>query len=388
LLNYFAWTGDKETVTKYWPDVKQGMEWLLREQDPDGNGYPNGNGMMEIHGLDKEMIDVVTYTQQALESAAVLATECGEPNTAREYSEKASKLKKKINSDWWHEGSKSFADFIGTNAEARVVIDAAIVRADTLQKPWAVAELKETKRKLSGSGNRAHVVYHNWVVNTPLETGVADKEKALAALHTTMKYENPFGVFVTGIDRTEEADSVVLKSRQKIFSYTGAVMTLPTGINAIAWARYGMPDQSLAYIKKLNRSFSYALPGSMYEVSPDFGMFTQAWNIYGVAVPIVNYFFGIQPRAYEQTVHFAPAPPGEWKSGTLKNVPVGNNSITVNFERHQEYTEYRISQTDATWKITIDRNLGTRVLVSGKEVPGVEKRISLTGNDLTIQVYP
>ena len=113
-----------------------------------------------------------------------------------------------------------------------------------------------------------HVIYHNWVVNTPLETGIADRDKGRAALAKSMTYENPFGVFVTGIDRTEEPDSVVLKSRKKTFSYTGAVMTLPTGVQAVAAARYGSPEEALQYIEKLHQSFSYALPGSMYEVSP------------------------------------------------------------------------------------------------------------------------
>ena len=74
LLYYYQWTGDTELITQLFPDVKKGITWLLNEMDPDHNGYPNGNGMMEIPGLDSEMIDVVVYTQQALASAAELAT--------------------------------------------------------------------------------------------------------------------------------------------------------------------------------------------------------------------------------------------------------------------------------------------------------------------------
>jgi hypothetical protein len=87
-------------------------------------------------------------------------------------------------------------------------------------------------------------------------------------------------------------------------------------------------------------------------------------------------------------VHFAPTPPAEWKNGTLANVPVGNNSLTVKFERHPEYIDYRLSQSDPRWKITIDKSLGSRILADGKEIPLVEQRISLTGKHLTIQVYP
>ncbi len=113
--------------------------------------------------------------------------------------------------------------FPGTVEEATPVLEAALVRSDTLGKSWAVAELKNTQKQMKkyAAGKRMpHVIYHNWVVNTPLETGIAEEAKAKAAFASARTYENPFGVFVTGIDRTEEADSVVLKSRKKVFSHT------------------------------------------------------------------------------------------------------------------------------------------------------------------------
>jgi len=219
---YADWTGDKELIAQLFPAVKQGVEWLTKTMDPDGNGYPNGNGMMEIHGLDTEMIDVVAYTQQAMASAAALATWMGEKQLASEYQRMTDELKSKINTEWWNEQEQSFGDFRGTVTEAKPIVAAALVRADTLGKPWAVKELKTTEQKMKTYATGKHfpfVVYHNWVVNTPMETGVADKPKALAALQTAKKYENPFGVYVTGIDRSDEPDSVVLKSRKKTFSF-------------------------------------------------------------------------------------------------------------------------------------------------------------------------
>jgi hypothetical protein len=41
--------------------------------------------------------------------------------------------------------SQSFADFIGTREQTLHLIDDAIIRADTLQKPWAVSDLKQLK---------------------------------------------------------------------------------------------------------------------------------------------------------------------------------------------------------------------------------------------------
>ena len=185
------------------------------------------------------------------------------------------------------------------------LVDGAIVRADTLHKPWAVAELKATQQKLRllpEGTKKGFVLHHNWVVNTPMETGVADPEKANIALRTASKFTNPFGVFVTGIDRDESAgnDEGSFTLNKKVFTYTGAVMTLPTGVATIGENQYGHPDEALGYLKKMTKTFSYAFPGSIYEVSPDYGMVTQAWNMYSYAVPIIKQFFGIQPGSVPQ----------------------------------------------------------------------------------------
>jgi hypothetical protein len=223
-----------------------------------------------------------------------------------------------------------------------------------------------------------------------METGVADPDKAKVALRKAKTYENPFGSFVTGIDRTDEPDSVVLKSRKKTFSYTGAVMTLPTGVLAVGAARYGEPDLALQYISKLHQSFSYALPGSMYEVSPDFGMFTQAWNIYGVAVPIVNYFFGIEPHAGEKSILISPELPSMWNEVSIDNVLVGNNSLSLAITLNRDYKEYRIQQSQEDWSVKVDVKNAKKVLVNGKDAESkmIESGfIILTGKENTVRIY-
>jgi glycogen debranching enzyme len=390
---YFEWTGDTDFIKQLFPDVKKGIKWLTEEQDPDGNGYPNGNGMMEIRGLDTEMIDVAVYTQQALSGAAVMAKAAGEDSIAGVYQKQADALKLKINKDWWNKSAGSFGDFRGTVAEAKPILEAALIRADTMRKPLAVAELKETENHISkyAPGQRfPFVIYHNWVVNSPLETGIADPEKGLAALKTAKKYENPFGVFVTGIDKTEEPDSVVLQMRKKTFSYTGAVMTIPTGVQAVAAANYGKPEDALRYISMLSRSFSYALPGSMYEVSPDFGMMVQAWNSYGVEVPIITHFFGIKPRAYEKSVYIAPHLPTEWKGATVDDVRVGSNSISLAVSLKNDHREYRIRQTLAEWNVIVDVIGAKKVYVDNieREMKSIEDgMLELNGSEIFIKIY-
>lgn len=355
----YQWNGDREFLKKYFPTIQKGLRWLMTENDGNKNSFPDGFGMMEIHGLDSEMIDVATYTQAAFAHASHIASALEEEGLAAEYLEKATALKTAINREFWSEEFQSYADFLGTDAQALHLIDDAIIRADTLDKPWAVQELEQTRKTIlqrsSGPELKPFVLHHNWVVNTPMEMGIADPEKAEAALETARKFVNPFGVFVTGIDRDNTAGTDEGSFQgSKVFSYTGAVMTLPTGVQAIAENNYGHPDRALDYLKRMSRSFSYALPGSMYEVSPDYGMMAQAWNIYSFAVPIIGQFFGVQPQAAQKEITIHPLMPRAWDQARLENVQVANNEISVYYEVEAAGSNLlKITQTQEDWTVRL-----------------------------------
>ena len=353
----YKWNGDLNFLKIYFPTIKKGLEWLMTENDANKNLFPDGFGMMEIHGMDSEMIDVAVYTQRAFEDTSKIATELGEEELSEKYADLAAELKTKINAEFWSEEFNSYADFIGTDAQALKLIDDAIVRADTLNKPWAIKELQQTKQQILAQPSnqlKPFVLHHNWVVNTPMEMGIADQEKAKKALKTAESFVNPFGVFVTGIDRDESAGTNEGSFKGSTsFSYTGAVMTLPTSVLTIAENNYGNPDKALNYIKSMTKSFSYALPGSMYEVSPDYGMITQAWTIYGYAIPIIQQFFGIQPMASKKTVTFQPQMPTEWNNASLENVEVADNRVSMFYNRSNTEVDLKVVQTNTNWTLDI-----------------------------------
>jgi glycogen debranching enzyme len=375
----YQWTGDRQFLEKYYPTIQKGLDWLMTENDKDGNLFPDGFGMMEIHGMDSEMIDVAVYTQKAFADAAEMAKILGKQSDVKQYTELAVNLKTKINVDFWVEESNSYADFIGTKSQALLLVNDAIIRADTLQKPWAVAELKAAKKQIEqskGAGKKGYVLHHNWVVNTPMEMGIADKDKAMKALNTAKKYVSPFGAFVTGIDRDEssETETGSFAKKMKIFTYTGAVMTLPTGVAAISENNYGRPNEALDYLNRLTTSFSYALPGSMYEVSPDFGMMTQAWNLYSYAIPIVNQFFGIRPNVAKKEITISPQMPDAWNEAKLENVKIGDNSLVMSYVKSGASAKITLNQT-ADWQLKLQFPKGkyTAWRVNGKAVkPMVE----------------
>lgn len=352
----YQWTGDRDFLAKYYPTVKMGLQWLMEENDKDGNLFPDGYGMMEIHGLQSEMIDVASYTQKAFADAAQMASLMGEDSVSVSYQHTSDLIKEKINKEFWVAEFNGYADFIGTPKEAIHLVDAAIIRADTLNKPWAVEELKATKKKLSTyppNKKQGFVIFHNWVVNTPMEMGIADPEKAIAALDKGKRFTNPFGVFVTGIDRDESADMADgTFVGSKAFSYTGAVMTLPTGVSAIGENNYGRPDEALDYLKRMTRSFGFALPGSIFEVSPDYGMMAQAWNLYSFGVPVVTQFFGIQPDAGNKVIHISPMFPSSWKEAKIENVEIGDNILSLEYKINEEgVVDAVINQSSGDWQI-------------------------------------
>ncbi len=378
----YTWNGDKAFLEKYFPTVQKGLDWLLTENDDNQNLFPDGFGMMEIHGLNSEMIDVASYTQKAFADVALMATELGQPELATKYQALAAHLKQKINDEFWSDAFGSYADFIGTDEQAIHLIEDAIVRADTLNKPWAVEELKATKQQILAQPSnqpRPFVLYHNWVVNTPMEMGIADSSKAITALDNAKKFTNPFGMFVTGIDRDESAGKDMGSFKgSKVFSYTGAVMTLPTGVQAVAENNYGRPDEALGYLKRMTRTFSYALPGSIYEVSPDYGMVTQAWNIYAYAFPIVRQFFGIEPMAQHQMVKIKPQMPSSWDHASLENVKIGDNEISIGYENKDGKLQIKVQQSKPDWSIVVDLPQDNYQIVEG------EAQVTSSGNSTVI----
>ena len=326
----YLWSGDREFLAEMYPLMIKSMQWL-EAQDLDGNGIPNGYGMMEIHGMNGEMIDVAAYTVQGWEALYHAAVAMKDTNHTDEWAgKKAEALKMYINGKYWVAEADAYADVRGTKTQVLELIDGAIVRAEGLNKPWAVEELETTKKAAaSGSAVNPYSIHHNWIVNTPMEVGFAPEEYALKALDKAAQYTNPFGMFVTGIDRDESAgtDTDGFAKRKKTFTYVGAVMTLPTGVAAVAENNYGRPDKALDYLHRMSRSWGYAHPGSMYEVSPDFGMMCQAWNIYSFAYPIVCQFFGVQPNPQQHKITIDLAFPSNWTHPQLKGISIGEGEL-------------------------------------------------------------
>ena len=77
------WTGDLDFAKEMYPAMKLGIHWLLTDMDQNHDLFPEGYGIMEVYGLNAELVDVAVYTQQALKATAHIADILGETAAAR-----------------------------------------------------------------------------------------------------------------------------------------------------------------------------------------------------------------------------------------------------------------------------------------------------------------
>jgi hypothetical protein len=126
----------------------------------------------------------------------------------------------------------------------------------------------------------------------------------------------------------------------------------------------------------------------MYEVSPDYGMIVQAWNIYSFAVPIVRQFFGIEPMASRKEIRIRPLMPSSWDKASLENVWVGQNRISIYFEELESGEKtIRVLQDKADWKIVFEPGDGIVEVIKGEVTAKTDPEVhavQLTGQEIQI----
>jgi len=170
------------------------------------------------------------------------------------------------------------------------------------------------------------------------------------------------------------------------------MMTIATGVQAVAEYKYGRTAQSLEYVNKIVSTFNKVLPGSISEMMPDYGCFTQAWTNYGIVLPIISHVFGINPDASQKRIEIAPNIPGTWSTGklSLSALPIGDNEISISYESLSGGKKYTIVLKKAGWRMVFRPKAERRVryLVNGKPVnPTSAGQILLTSriNNIIVQ---
>jgi Glycogen debranching enzyme len=329
------WTGDVKFLEDVYDECKLSIEWLMAQAE-DGNPMPRGYGIMEIEGLNIKMIDVAVYTCQALLDMYALSIAAGEENL--EYLKKGEALWQYIDTHCWIEEQGQFCDGIATPEQLLSRMDKLYQRAEEHSKCKEAYRvfLKEQERLLHDLPKEKEIPFllaKNWVVLTPMESGLAKEEKALRALGESFNedYIGTYGVYLSSLMKDH-------------------IMTISTGVRAVAEMRYGRMDESYSLLECLMRTFEKYMPGTLSEMSPDYGCFAQAWTIYGALVPVVNGFAGIHADAASKTVTIAPKLPKQLNHLRIEALPVGDGEITVDITRLEKGLQTQVHSTLTDWK--------------------------------------
>ncbi len=370
----FEWTGDLAFAREMYPAMTMGIHWLLTDMDQNEDLFPEGYGIMEVSGLDAELIDVAVYTQQALKATAHIAGILNEPDAAERYSHLASQLATRINERFWVEAEGSYADFYGTRAQAISAAAGAIRQIGlkganelTPRDQELIGYYERLKQKFSAmpDSTRGWLTNKNWVIATPLETGIAPRARALRLLDK-IRLENvgEYGPFLSAVDKQ-------------------AMMTISTGVQAVSEANYGRTDQALWYVDRIVRTFNRVSPGSISEMMPDYGCFVIAWTSYGIVLPLIQHVFGIQPDALHKTVVFEPHLPAGWEDIRIDDVSVGTNQVSFSRARTGRGIEYGFVAKRSGWSFVLKVKdvPGARYYLNGRPVSFAAAGIRMSGRE-------
>ena len=366
-----AWTGDLDFAKEMYPAMEQGLSWLLIEKDRDKDLFPEGYGIMEVLGLNTEVIDAAVYTQQALLATSQVAGFLGKAAASRRYRQQADELAKRIYDLFCIEDKTSYGDFYGTRTEALAVADGAIKQVNLKgaeknpKDEQEIAHYERLKQKWAGMPDttRAWITNENWVISTPMETGIAPRERAIWVLDRIRK-ENvgEYGPYLSAVEQQR-------------------MMTIATGVQAVAETKYGRTDEAMWYVDKIVQTFNRKLPGSISEMMPDWGSFTIAWTIYGIVMPVIDHIFGIHSDAINKTIVFDPHLPAGWEDISIKDLPVGTNVISFSRAKTEKGIEYVVEAKQNGWNFIVKGKAspGARFYVNGNAVAATSSGVHLKG---------
>jgi glycogen debranching enzyme len=367
----FEWAGDLDFAREMYPAMKTGIDWLLGEMDQNKDLFPEGYGIMEVYGLNAELIDVAVYTQQPLEEAARVAEVLNDADAKDRYRKLASELKERINQRFWIEHDDTYGDFYGSRSQAIGATEGAIKQiglksTDLTQRDKdLIAHYEALKAEFlrMPEGNRAWITNENWVIATPMETGIAPRERAIPLLEK-IRRENSgeYGPYLSAVERR-------------------SMMTISTGVQAVAEGKYGRTDDAMWYVDRIAQTFNRVSPGSISEIMPDRGCFTIAWTSYGIVLPLIEHVFGVHPDAANKTIVLEPHLPAGWEDISIEDLPIGTSLVSFSRTRTAKGVIYDIEATENGWSFVLkDSGLpNARYFLNGRPIDSASSGIHMQG---------
>ncbi len=277
-LRYYNWTGDRSFLETIYPICKQGVEFTLNRHDPDGNLYPEGNSIMEAPGMNHQNIDSACYLYGAFEALAEMAGYLGHHVEQEKYLEQAAALKKSFNIDWWNGKEEMWAD-----------------------------SLVNGSQRMKG----------DWVVAIPMETGIADPNKANTALQRIQK------AWINKWDMRPEHD----QSRFNTCPFQNGILS----ISAFNYSNVSLGWERLKLTARVPAEFG--MLGAFENTAPIADDILQLWGAGPFLEAVISGLVGIHPVASDHRVEIFPKPPDDLDFFSLSDIEFSEHVLDVDWER-------------------------------------------------------
>jgi glycogen debranching enzyme len=362
----WRWSGDNAFRDEMYSFVNDGMHYITSPGCPvsgpsqegtcdnDGDGWPEGSGMVERGGMGQEKLDNAAYTWQALRALQDMAESKGDSATASWASQKVDAMEAKFDDAWWMPGQNLYADSL---------CNGATQNPDPSWTNYCNQAGQQLQQK-------------HWINATPMETMLAPETRATTALNTleSSTFTGKCGLYHTGAGGGPDGSG-----EQKCW-------TLPSSVMAVGEANYGRlgNKQALFYMGSIAKQLDLEMPGALPEIAPspqydpfvDFrerAMFMQAWSSYGVQWPVINDFLGIRPDAPRNGLSVVPDIPDSWPGLSVQNLKVGGGTMAASTSRKGSQYITQVSAPSG-WTLTIGQTLPAgatvkSVTLDGKSTP-------------------
>ena len=234
----WRWTGDNAFRDEMYAFSRSNMEYIFRELDEDGDGWPEGLGNVERNGMGEEKLDNTVYTIRGLYDLADMARSKGDVKTAAWAQKKARGMESRFEAAWWfgQEGVTQYADSLDPSPVGGE-------NTKIFQRHWIGATPMEAEL-VNVTGNHSEPV-----------PGLASQEHGQAALGEREEpcYTDNFGMYHTGTGPTVEGVTETgpfCDTHESEVPAERVIFTLNTAIMAVGEGNYGRlgPDQQQHYM--------------------------------------------------------------------------------------------------------------------------------------------
>jgi hypothetical protein len=348
----WRWSGDNRLRDENYDFIKDGLNYITTSLDLNGDGWPEGAGMVEATGMGAEKLDVAVYTIRALNDLAEMASSKGDRATVNWAQTKADALRNKFEHDWWDASAGLYADSLELDHE--VVTDPPAAR---------------------GTAPITQLEQYFWINATPMETDFALTDHAAAAFPVL---ESSILTGTTGFFQQGRTNGIAGNLQAS---------ALNTSVMAVAEANYGRLDESLRYLKFIASELDTEQPGALPELfnSPDYqyfqaftgrAMVMQAWSSYGVEWPVIYHYLGVRPDVPKSELTVVPQLPTSWPTLAVSQLRVGTGTMSASAQ--QQGNQYTTTLTAPHgYKVHIGYTLPATASVTS---------VTLNGNPVAYQV--